>query len=445
MFSHFLFYFSLVFDFKGIEEGGNIIQLIFFLFTISTAAHIIFKEKTYGIEGRSHRLVGSLLITHLVLTLLVVLILDVEFFRYLRVVLPYFFLVLGYFVGVRTFAKVGLDKTIYLLTLALIVATVFTFFYGLVNGDFSSSGIRYQVLSPALFILVPVLAHKIFILKKGVKVTTFLMTIIVFLILISATRTFLIAYVGVLILAMSILQASSFLGVVKGGLRGLFVVSILATIFFPILEILLPEIISRFSERIFIYREFGFDITSVARIVEMDNQIEAWSSDISTFLIGKGLGASYGFSGESLYELANLLGTEITYATFWTAGHNFWVYSLFSQGVLLGCVLPLVILGVMFYTLKGILVKRTMREVNKKNRFDLILFFLVFSSVILSTIGTNPLAYRMFSQYLGVFLSLSLISLHHTSLGNTNYNSVKSIARKLSGNYSQKRKDKDAL
>ena len=266
MISHFIFYFSLAFDFKGTDDGGNVSQLISFVINIATAAYIILNEKSPIAVGRRYKLVGYLLIFHLLCTFVAALIQDVEIGRYLRVVLPNFLFVIGYFVGARSFAKFGFDKTIYLLTCASLVAVVFTICYGLSTGDFSNNGIRYQVLSPMLNILTPVLAHNIFISKKNVKVSTVLITAILILILISSTRSALIAYVGVVILALSISRAKSIGGLVIGGGRSLIFVTIFAAIALPILNFFMPEVISRFVERIFTSDEVGFDITSATRI-----------------------------------------------------------------------------------------------------------------------------------------------------------------------------------
>jgi len=426
--SHFLFYFSLAFDFKGIEDGGSVFQLVLFALTILTAAHIIIKDKIYGISGSRHNLVGILLIIHLVLTFVAALIQGVEIGRYLRVVLPYLFLVLGYFVGVRSFTKFGFDKTLYLLTAASIVASVYTLFYSLVSVDFGNNGIRYQVLSSMLYILVPVLVHRIFIDKKGVKIAAVLMASILILILISATRSWMIVYIVVLVLGFIISRVTSILGLVTSGIRGLFFSAILAAIALPILMFFIPEVISRFGERIFSSEVAGFDVTSATRIAEIDYQLNAWLSDIPSFLIGKGLGASYGFSGESLDQLVYLFGNEVAYIDWWFAGHNFWVYSLFSQGILLGWFIPLLILATLFVTLKNIVSKRIYSVVEscKSISSAVKLCFLVFSSIALSTIGGNILFNRMFAEYIGVFLSLAIVITAPKNIGSDRISRFKS-------------------
>lgn len=431
MVSHFLFYFSLAFDFKGTEDGGNVFQLISFALTIATATHIILKEKIFGFSNRRYKLVGNLLVVHLVLTFVVALIQGVEIGRYLRIVLPYFFLVLGYFVGIRSYAKFGFDKTLYILTSASLVAAVFTLFYGLATGDFADNGIRYQVLSPMLFILVPVLAHKVFILKKDIKIASTLMLAILILILVSATRSWLVAYIGIVVLALSISKVSSIWGLIKGGIRGVIFGGILVALALPILFLVMPEVISRFGDRIFSAREIGFDITSATRIAEMDYQINAWLSDIPSFLFGKGLGASYGFSGESLVQLVDLFGGDDMHIDWWFAGHNFWVYSLFTQGALLGWVMPALILSTLFATLKNIMDKRIKRDVDKSNSSAVMLCSLIFASVILSTIGGNALASRMLAEYIGVFLSLAIVLTANDSVSSDSNFRFKS-ARKIS-------------
>jgi len=410
MISYFLFFFALVFDVKGAEEGGNAFQLIAFFLTIATAFHIIYIDKNNVAVGRQHKLVGLLLIIHIVCTFAVELIQGVEFGRYIRITLPYLFLILGYFVGIRSFSKFGVEKTVHLLTGASLVSTVFTIFYGLSTGDFSENGIRFQVLSPMLFILVPVLAYTIFVAKKMITTAVFLMIAIFLLILISATRSWLITYVLVVLLALSVSKFKSFIGLVKGIFRGAIYGALIAIVTFPVLYLLIPEVITRFGQRFFGSEVLGFDITTATRIAEMDYQINGWLTDIPSFLMGKGLGATYGFSGPAADQLADLFvnNADIVDPEWWFAGHNIWVYSLYTQGILFGLVIPLLLLLASYLTFRNIL-KARKNYSTKKVDSDIsymMMCFLIFSSIIFSTVGGNPMGNRMLAEYIGVFLSL---------------------------------------
>jgi hypothetical protein len=229
------------------------------------------------------------------------------------------------------------------------------------------------------------------------------------LILVSATRSWLITYIGVVLLAISISRGKSLGGLIKGGIRSLILGGALTAILFAIFTQVMPDVIDRFGERIFVSQQIGFDITTATRIAEMEFQINAWLADIPSFLIGRGLGASYGFAGENWGKLIDLFGYADMQIDWWFAGHNFWVYSLFTQGVLFGWVVPFVILYGLFLSWRGYRSARYVPAVHVQSALsESRLCLLVLVSIVLGTIGGNPLGSRMLSQYIGVIISVSI-------------------------------------
>ena len=132
------------------------------------------------------------------------------------------------------------------------------------------------------------------------------------------------------------------------------------------------------------------------------------------------MGASYGFSGEELVELIPVIGIEEASIDWWFAGHNFWIYSLFTQGVLFGLILPLLILYVLYENVRSMILHIRSREgflnISQQDRIFLI-YVLGFSLVgfVLSTIGANPLGSRMLSLYLGVLLGVFFMAQQKTN------------------------------
>lgn len=408
--SYFLFFFSLVFDYKGVVEGGSWIQLTMFVLATITGAYIIIRTSKPVVVSRWSAVVGRMLVMHLLSTVVVVLIQGVEIDRYVRTALPYFFLVLGYFVGVRAIAQIGFNKTVGLLMAASSVSAIYTFIYGLATGDFSVNGIRYQILSPALFVLVPVLSHKLFVEKERTYFVAIILLGILATILISATRSWLIAYLGVILLAICISKARSLVSFIKGGIISLVVGGAMFSIIFVTFASVMPDVIDRLVQRITLSQEVGFDMTAATRVAEMEYQINAWLSDIPSFLIGKGLGASYGFSGQALVQLYSIFGSSsITEIDWWFAGHNFWVYSFFSQGLLFGWVVPFVFMLGIFLSLRRLTASWSLpsdpgKSISSKSKLCL----LVLVSIVMCTVGSNPLGSRILSQYIGVIFSLAI-------------------------------------
>lgn len=409
MVKYILFFFSLAFDYSGIDEGGSVIQLSFILLAFLSGFYIIHNVSLPLNINRAYSSISKILIIHLVATALFSLLQGVEVGRYLRISLPYYLLVLGYFVGVRAVNQIGVVKTINLVIFATVTASIFTVIYGLQTGDFSNNGIRYQVLSASLFVLVPILAHKLFLAKERLLLVSTAMLVILVLIIISATRSWLIAYIGIVLFTISLVSVRSIRGLIRGGLRGLFICSLLATLLFGVLAIVMPDAVSRMGDRIFSSQDIGFDMTAATRIAEMDYQINALLSDVTSFLVGQGLGASYGFSGSALEQLIGLFGSEQENTDWWFAGHNFWVYSLFTQGILLGWIIPFALicgLHISWSVIKSshsipILLAPIAISTSR-------LCLIVIVSILLSTIGGNPLGSRFLGLLIGVFLSISI-------------------------------------
>jgi hypothetical protein len=170
MSSYFLFFFALAFDYKGVDEGGSLLQFISFAIAILSGIYIIMRTPRPTGLSRWYVIVGNLLVIHLISTVVVEVIQWVEIGRYFRIASPYYLLVLGYFVGARAIYKIGFNKTARLVMVASSAAVMFTIFYGLETADFSVNGIRYQIVSPMILVLVPLLAHKLFVEKRHVFV-----------------------------------------------------------------------------------------------------------------------------------------------------------------------------------------------------------------------------------------------------------------------------------
>lgn len=408
MYLYYLFFFGLVFDFKGVDDGGNNLQLGMFFITTFAGMAIIYRTTVFDRASQIYRMVTWLLWINLVSTCLVAIILNVEFARYLRIVSPYVLLVLGFFVGARIKNDIGIDKAIKLILTASVGAIIFTVAYGFLSTGVGAEEIRYQILSPMMFVAIPIFAYNVWIIKRRVVFSIISLLSILFLIVLGATRSWLIAYIGIFFTAV-ILGNTRHHGIVRSVINSVAMGAIAAVITFGVMYIASPDAVVRMLGRIFSSEEIGFDITTATRLAEIDFQIAAWLSDFPTTLFGNGLGAAYGFSGEHLEKLIMWLGEDGAVTDWWFAGHNFWIYSLFTQGILFGWIMPFLIIYCLVVGLRSAL-----KEKSKKGLFTPDFEFnafigLMFLSTMLSTIGGNPMGSRMLSLYIGIAMGMAFI------------------------------------
>lgn len=407
MLPFYLFFFSLALDFKGVDFGGSLVQFAMFTATVISALIIILRPGSSTPSTKASRIISILLLINITSTILVALTREVDYARYLRVASTYALLTLGYFVGYRSYFDIGSNRTYTLMLRATIVAVIFTAIYGFQSTGLSFTDIRYQILSPMVTFLVPMLAFNIWIRRQNILPSSLGLVMIVSLILVSATRSALISFVCVIASAILLSGAGDGVSLRKLTRSALTVMALSIASLFA-LYITAPEVILRVLERFFLSQELGFDITTTARLAEINFQLDSWREDLFSILFGKGLGASYEFSGLELEQLFRQLGSEANADDWWFAGHNFFVYSLFAQGIIFCWLLPLTIAYATLKTLR-LAITRTSFIHNTSTIYQASsLLCLILLSCILDTIGRSPLNFRMLSLYLGVAVGLSV-------------------------------------
>ena len=418
----YLFFWGLALDFKGAEEGGSYFQYLAFIITLFGGLAFLFKNNARdGLSKKSKR-IGTLLIVNCVGSALYAVILNIEIGRHFRVALPTYLLIVGFYTGLRL-RSIGEYFIVSAMLRGAIIAIVFNFLYGYLWSDVDLNLVRYKILSPMIFIAVPITAFYAFSVRRKVLLSSVLSIAILTLILIGATRSWLIAYFGVLIAAViyrSAIESSALRSVMSGAITTVFMVS--SVLFMS--NFLFPDIVLRMVERFMSYEETGFDITTATRLAEIHYQLTGWlSSPLATFL-GNGVGASYGFSGAYADLVSDLLGESGLADDWWFAGHNFWVYSLFSQGLLGGLIIPVLLVYCLYISVKGSINRGSISKSKRSLRYERTMFILLslfFTSFILSTIGGNLIGSRMFSQYVGVCIGM-VFALNFGADSSTNRN-----------------------
>lgn len=405
MILYYILFLTLAFDFKGVEDGGGTFQIAIILITLLVAGVIVIKSKFQQSDVKSE-FFDFILPIYLLLSLIVATFQGVEFDRFIRVAFPYVFLVIGFAVGRTILQDIGFRKFNALALTGSLVAMFFTVIFGFISTGAAMQDIRHQILSPMIYIAMPLLALNVFVLRKNILISITLLLVILYLIILSATRSWLLAFAGVMLLGAFFKDFSteSFSkSVAYGSARFSLILaaSILA------IYVASPETVDRMIERFLSSNSVGFDITTATRLAEIDFQINDWLQDTTSFIFGKGLGASYSFGGEHLEYLYVTLGHEGVAIDWWFAGHNFWIYSLFSHGIFLGWILPFSIIYLLFKNFKELMLTKVVKTTHPHAIIISTMVTLVISSVLLSTIGGNALGHRMLSLYVGIFLGIA--------------------------------------
>jgi hypothetical protein len=79
------------------------------------------------------------------------------------------------------------------------------------------------------------------------------------------------------------------------------------------------------------------DVTYVTRLAEYTSQYKLLTESPVTVLIGKGFGSSYTWDESYFDELSEVFPlSELNNLESWFGGHSFWVYTVYSCGVLFG-------------------------------------------------------------------------------------------------------------
>lgn len=139
---------------------------------------------------------------------------------------------------------------------------------------------------------------------------------------------------------------------------------------------------------------YGVEPSVMWRIAEAISQLKLTFLDPERMLFGNGLGAPYG-SGLDLF--AETVGKWNVKDTVSYIGHNFWIYSIYANGLLVGLVYPSGLL---------LLLKKSLRSVRFSSSGAEIFTCAFWIGIALSTISASPLSSRYVAFMAGVLLSL---------------------------------------
>lgn len=340
-----LFLIPLAVDFKGAEAGGNVLQYVLVALALTGGIWTLTKTKGLRAVGAPRKLIVGAIALTLAGSLLGFLSNDVPLGNYGRLILAWVMFALGMGVASRLTHRNNHPMLTRCLLAGGAVSTLFTLAYGLTSADVGLGEIRYQILSPALLMFEALLLHIIIIERRRSIAPIFLIILCVVLQLISVTRSQILAFL-IILLASFWLRSGSFSKSLHSTLRFSLPLGAALLVTALIAGLVVPELGDRWLARVFDTHEAGeIDPTTLSRIAEISDQLDQWGSSFWSVLFGKGYGAEYKWADIYTRDLSGTFNIENLRSTRnFFAGHNYWIHSLFSGGIIFGLPLPIAIL-----------------------------------------------------------------------------------------------------
>ncbi|MEQ0774081.1 sulfite exporter TauE/SafE family protein [Paraburkholderia tropica] len=397
----------LAFDYKAPDsQFGHGAQWLAVFPALAAAAILMMIGPRFTRESRLRSFVTVMLALSLGGSLVAQLLQHNPVGNYLRVILPFLLFALGYFAMCRPWHPVRIAQIQNALYYANVLGLIFTFLFGMFAVGGPLSDIRFRIVSPTMLALQAMLLHQFIVARRFSvwMVLVFLATLVVELL--SVTRSLLLATVLLTMFA-AWLAAPSIGHLIKSAVRTgaalLCVVAIAVGTAW-----LFPSITNHWSQRIFAAQnsDSDRDPTTITRIAEIRDQYDQVTASAETLLFGKGYGHVYRYSPIYFpYVRETFSKADYFDTSDWVAGHNFWVYQLYAEGVVFGACMPIAVLAALVAA--GFAFRRWHRIAPREP------LLMPFSMAILmlaalpgASIGGNPLGPRFSGLMYGVALGL---------------------------------------
>jgi hypothetical protein len=401
----FLFLCPLAVDYKGDEAGSHLAQILLAAPAIAAGFALILTGPRITGHSRLRKLVTAGLGLTIFGSAVTQLAQHNELGNYLRVLLPFALFYLGYIVACHAWDAKRIAQFERVLFYAMSLSLVFSF----VNGMMESANlaeVRFRIVSPTLLALQAMLLHEFVISRRFTKLALLVFAGTVLVELFSVTRS--LAVGTVLLFGYATwLGASSTWRLITSTMRATIVAAIIAGTAIGAAS-LVPEVAAHWTQRVYAAKtsETGMDPTTVTRLAEMRDQYDQVTASTSSLLVGMGYGHWYRYSPTYLWALAGQMTASDFYAIRdWGAGHNFWVYQLYSGGLLFGLGLPVAIL---YAAIRGSMAYRRWRRVAPDMPFLPVMgrSLMIVMSLLAMSIGGNPLGPRFSGLVFGFGLGM---------------------------------------
>jgi hypothetical protein len=404
-----MFLLPLALDFKGAQTANKLVQIFLVLPTIGAGVALLLIAPRFARRSKLRSFVTVALSITIVGSVVTQLVQGNDMGNYLRVLLPFLLMLLGYFVGCHPWNQQRLEQIERVMFWAMVVSLFFSFAYGMATGG-DLENVRFRIISVTFLCLQGLLLHEFVVAKRlsTLSVALFLVTIVIELL--SVTRSLVVGTVLLFAFATWI-AAPSLKHLLKSGARAATIGVLLTGMAFAAAA-MFPSVAEHWTQRLFFSAETesGRDPTTITRLAEMKDQYDQTTSSTVSIIAGMGYGHNYRYSPAYLPDLAGQMSAKDFYAIKeWAAGHNFWVYQLFAGGILFGLALPIAVLVALW---RGARAYRAWRRRAPDVLYLPVLgrALLVLAALPAFSVGGNPLGNRFSGLVFGVALGLLVAS-----------------------------------
>ncbi|WP_155627785.1 hypothetical protein [Burkholderia vietnamiensis] len=402
----------LAFDFKSDDSGGHAAQILLVVPALLSGILLALSAPPFR-KSSALRSFATIAVTLTVAGSVVTQILQSnDPGNYLRVLLAFLLFMIGFYIGRNPWAddRLRLFRRVIFGSMAL--SLIFSFAYGMASAG-SVLDARFKILSPVLLGLQGFLLYDIITKRSATRIDLIFFAATLVIELLSVTRSLMLG--TILLFCLSTWLASRSLPHLAKLMIRTAAITTIATIFIGgVTWMISPSVLEHWSQRIFFSETTsnGKDPTTLSRLAEIQDQYDQVTSDVQNFVFGMGYGHEFHFSQSYFYDLLATRAFSqdiIKNRDSWEAGHNFWVYQLFSGGIAFGTVLPIAILA--GFLLSAFKYKRANRMPHNEEHLDSLgRYLMVTAGMIVTTIGGNPLGPRYSGLIYGLAFGLMLAS-----------------------------------
>ncbi|SDB83339.1 sulfite exporter TauE/SafE family protein [Paraburkholderia lycopersici] len=397
----------LAFDYKAPDsQFGHSAQWLAVFPAVAGAAILAMIGPRFARPSRLRSFVTGALVLSLVGSVIAQLLQHNPMGQYLRVILPFLLFALGYMAMCRPWHPIRVAQMQRALYYANVLGLIFTFLFGLFAVGGPLADIRFRIVSPTMLALQAMLLHQFIVARRFSvsMIAVFIATLVVELL--SVTRSLLIATVLLAMFA-AWLASPSFGHLIKSFFRTGVALSFVVALGVGTAW-LFPSITNHWTQRVTAAQnsESDRDPTTVTRIAEMRDQYDQATESAQSLLFGKGYGHIYRYS-PIYFQYVNQTFSKSDYfnTSDWVAGHNFWVYQLYAEGILFGACMPLAVIVAL--VVAGCAFRRWRRIAPRHPLLmPLSMAILVLAALPGASIGGNPLGTRFSGLVYGLALGL---------------------------------------
>ncbi|KND54986.1 hypothetical protein BVER_04086c [Candidatus Burkholderia verschuerenii] len=288
-----LFIFPLAFDFKGAETASKAIQILLVVPAIGASCALLLIAPRFACRSKLRTTITFLLLLTIVGSIATQVLQGNDSGNYMRVILPFLLLLLGYFVGCRPWESQRLEQIERAMYWSMIASLIFSFVFGLATSGGGLADVRFRIVSVQFLSLQALLLHEFVIARRITKFTVLLFLATIVIELLSVTRSLLVG--SVLLFAYATwLAAPSVRHLFAAGLRTLAVAALLGAMVAGA-AIFMPSVAEHWEQRMSFAKdtESGRDPTTITRLAEMKDQYDQTMSSALSIAVGQGYGHDY--------------------------------------------------------------------------------------------------------------------------------------------------------